>query len=144
MAVEPMEGRVLLSALAAGPDVPPGTRVGRPRGHAPDGRRRAIVDQTAGPSDTSAHVRDAAVVKGGQYAVSDAWNGYWLVHSKNVAKVGLNFAKLTVCAQHAEGRRRVHQGDPQGGQRPGSSSSSHTNAAKKVGQDFSSCRLRLA
>jgi hypothetical protein len=138
LAFEPMEGRTLPSTLTLAPDVPPGTReiAPPPRSLATD---PPLVIQNQGPASTSGASGPSgttAVVQGSQYAVSDAWSGYWLVHSRNVAKVGLNFAKLTIAHNTrkvgGEYIKAVFKGDAHRIEQL-----NHTNAVKKVGQDFS-------
>jgi hypothetical protein len=132
-----MERRDLLSAVAPAPAPNP-----HPRLAARAAFREARADYLAelkasrpkpAPSDTSV---GPLVVQSGTDAVKDAWNGYWLVHSKNVAKLGLDFAKVTVshntrkvgaayikAALKGDGKTLAQLG--------------HTNVVKQVGNDFS-------
>ncbi len=127
-----MEGRQMLSGVAA----PPST-VAPPSGQivVADANQAKVWNQVAAkaPAGTTG---TAAVVQGGTDVASDAWNGYWLVHSKNVATLGYKFAKQAL----AHDTRKVG-GDFLSAVLQGNGKRinqlSHTNAAKKVAADFS-------
>jgi hypothetical protein len=78
----------------------------------------------------------SSVGNAGALAVKTAWNGYWLTHSKDVAHVGLSYAKLTV----SDKSRKVGfaylkaavKGDGKTLDQLG-----HTQAVKQVGTSFS-------
>jgi hypothetical protein len=105
--VEPLEGRALLSAVAVR-TLDAAAAAAHPRAAASLSDRQAREDLV-----TARHARIAeataarlavraggaskpTVAQGGAFVLNTAVNGYKLTHSLDVAKVGLNYAKLTV------------------------------------------------
>lgn len=131
MEVETVEGRVLLSGVATFPAVKP------PSGEiVVANAEEARAWNSAGRSAPAGKTTTAAVVQGGQDAVTDAWNGYWLVHSKNVANLGYRYAKLSL----AHNTRTVTGAFIKAALRGDGKTIdqlSHTNAARKVADEFS-------
>ncbi len=97
LGVEPMEARALLSTVAAPPVAQTAPNIAA--FEAPLQSSSTTAAPTPSPATTTPAPTPAVaprVIQGGQEAATDAWNGYWLVHSKNVAKLGLDFAKVAV------------------------------------------------
>jgi len=131
MTVEAMEGRVLLSTAGSNPNPRP------PSGEIVVANvEQARAWKAAGRSAPAGTTATASVVQGGQYAVTDAWDGYWLVHSKNVASVGYKYAKLSL----SHNTRKVSGAFIKAALRGDGKTIdqlSHTNAARKVADEFS-------
>jgi hypothetical protein len=65
--------------------------------------RLATVQMTNNPLATNSSTPASSVGNAGVLAAKTAWDGYWLTHSKDVAHVGLSYAKLSV----SENARKV-------------------------------------
>lgn len=150
--VESVESRTLLSTFIALPGVHPAraltpdvaqmhpfvaararAAVARHRQHVADA---LAARQAAGPVINNSGSTGSPVGESGKLAVTTAWKGYWLTHSKDVAKVGVDYGKLTVSHDSRKlAYSYLHaalRGDTKTLNRLG-----HTNLVKKVGHDFS-------
>jgi len=107
-----------------------------------DARRQALADRRAGlavppqgPIVQGSSSPGESAGEAGKLAVKTAWDGYWLVHSKDVAKVGLDYAKTSVSHDTrkvgAAYIKAALKGDTDTLKALG-----NTRAVKRVGQNF--------